>query len=468
VRVTGGSQRPSYDEHMTRIRLFAWVTILATIAILLLLVRDGVQQPDAAELLFWIALLMSAELLPVSLGYETQVTMSFPITLAAAIHFHTDPAIAMLIAGLGSFDIREVRRQVPLYHALFNRAQLMLSVGAAAGVINLFRTDPFDFPIGVAAVALAAVVHVAINLGLVSLWIDVLHAVPLSEAFRNLFPRPVGGFVLSQTVLAGLGAATAAAFEEIGFFVVLFLIPLLFARLSILGARAQQELGERVRLQQGALLEATEKVFQERENERKRIAEDIHDSSLQMLAAAAYGCGNTAAFIEAGRHEMAHDAVISAREAIDDAIKGLRESLVDLRRSTVEEGGLVETIRNYAHQLSTLWGAEVRIEGGVSREPPIPVALAAFQILQEGLVNALKHSHGSTVVVKISDIDNMVHIVVEDEGPGFDPTSEVGRDHVGMRLMKERAARVGGRIEIDSRPGSGTRLEAVLPGGVGA
>jgi signal transduction histidine kinase len=453
---------------MSRIRLLAWAVIAGTAGLLLLLARDGLGAQDPAELLFWIALLMSAELLPVSLGYETQVTMSFPITLAAAIHFHQHPAIAMLIAGLGSFDIREVRRQVPVYHALFNRAQLMLAVGAASGVVNIFGRNPFDFPLGMLAVALAAVVHVGINLGLVSLWIDVVHAVPLSEALRNLFPKPAGGFILSQTVLAGLGAATAAAYEHIGFFVVLFLIPLLFARLSILGARAQQELGERVRIQQGALLEATERVFQERENERKRIAEDIHDSSLQMLAAAAYGCGNTSAFIEAGRVDMAQDAVTSAREAIDDAIKGLRESLVDLRRSSVEEGGLVETIRNYAHQLSTLWGADVRIEDDVAREPPIPVALAAFQILQEGLVNALKHSHGSTVVVRISDVDNMVHIVVEDEGPGFDPSSEVGQDHVGMRLMKERAARVGGRIEIDSRPGSGTKLKAVLPGGVGA
>ena len=113
-----------------------------------------------------------------------------------------------------------------------------------------------------------------------------------------------------------------------------------------------------------------------------------------------------------------------------------------------------------------LWSAEVRIEGTVLHEPPIPVALAAFQILQEGLTNALKHAQTSSVVVRISDEDGMVHIVVEDEGPGFDPDSEVGEDHVGMRLMKERAARVGGRINLDTAPGTGTRLEAILPGGV--
>lgn len=444
---------------MQRAKVFAWAVVAAAAGAAAALFLSSQQSAKPIDVVFWIALLLSAELLPVSLGFQTQVTMSFPITLAAAIVFRDDPAIAMLIAGLGAFDIREVRQEIPLWHALFNRAQLMLAVGAAATTVG-------SLGLGLAGVLAAAAVHFLVNLGFVAVWVNRLRGVTVETALKSLFPRPVGGFLVAQIILGGLGAATAIAYDEIGFFVAVFLLPLLFARLSILGARAQQELGERVRMQQQALLEATEKVFQERETERKRVAADIHDSSLQMLAAAAYGCGNAGAFIDAGRIDAAREAVDAAREAIDDAIKGLRESLVDLRKSSVEEGGLVETIRNYAHQLSTLWGAEVRIEGGVRREPPIPVALAAFQILQEGLVNALKHSDGSAVVVKIDDVDNMVHIVVEDDGPGFDPNSEVGKDHVGMRLMKERAARVGGRIEIDSRPGSGTRLEAVLPGGL--
>ncbi|CAN5585076.1 hypothetical protein BH24ACT26_BH24ACT26_20770 [soil metagenome] len=447
-------------------RFSAWALVAATIAIIAFLLVGDVDPPSAAEFIFWAALLLAAELLPVSLGFQTQVTMSFPITVALAIHFHQQPAIAMAIAGLGSFDVREWRREIPPWHALFNRAQLMLAVGAAAGIITLMGGRPFDFPLGAVAIALAAIVHFMVNLGIVGIWVNRFRGIPLHVALKSMPPRPVGGFVVSQAMLAGLGAATAAAFNEIHFFVAAFLIPLLFARLSILGARAQQVLGERVREQQRSLLEATEKVFLERENERKRIAEDIHDSSLQMLAAAAYGCGNATAFIDAGRIDPARDAVEVAREAIDDAIKGLRESLVHLRRSSVEEGGLVETIRNFSQQVATLWGAEVEIRGDVASEPPIPVALAAFQILQEGLVNALKHSEGSTVVVNISNIDNMVHIVVEDEGPGFDPETEVGKDHVGMRLMRERAARVGGRIELESRPGMGTRLEAILPGGV--
>ena len=127
----------------------------------------------------------------------------------------------------------------------------------------------------------------------------------------------------------------------------------------------------------------------------------------------------------------------------------------------------METIEKFASQVSTLWSVEVLIEGRISREPPIPVALAAFQIVQEGLTNALKHAQTSVITVRIrEDGDDMVRIAVEDDGAGFDMAQEIGEDHLGMRLMRERAAGVGGRIELDSAPGRGTRLEAILPAGV--
>ena len=317
-------------------------------------------------------------------------------------------------------------------------------------------------------IALGALAHVVVNLSLVALSLYSSDRISPVKAFRGLLPDPVAGFFFSYVLLTALGTATAAVYETpIGkLFVAAFLVPIIFARLSILGARAQQELSEKVRKQQQALLTATEKVFEERESERKRIAEDIHDTSLQMLAAASYGCGNAREFLDSGYKGEAADAISAARDAIEDAMKELRNSLVDLRKSSVEHGGLVETIKTFADQVSTVWGAEVRIEGDIDNEPPIPVALAAVQILQEGLVNAMKHAGKSAVVIKIEDEDGMVHLAVEDQGPGFDPEAEVGQDHVGMRLMKKRAARVGGRIEIDSSPGMGTRLEAILPGGV--
>jgi two-component system nitrate/nitrite sensor histidine kinase NarX len=61
----------------------------------------------------------------------------------------------------------------------------------------------------------------------------------------------------------------------------------------------------------------------------------------------------------------------------------------------------------------------------------------------------------------------MVRVIVQDHGEGFNPEARIGEDHVGMRLMHERAAQLGGRIEIDSAPGRGTRLEAIIPGSAG-
>jgi signal transduction histidine kinase len=452
---------------MNQSKAFAWGVILLAFALFVLAFTARTSETvTLTDFLFWTALVMISEILPVSLGFGTQVTMAFPIIFAVALVF--PPWAAMAIAGLGSFDFREIRRDIALHRALFNRAQSMLAVGGASLVFEMFGVGRSLGSLWVLIpIVLATLLRLATNLALVSIAVSLDMGIELRKALRGMLPDPVSGFFLTYALLTGIGVAMALADLRWGpLAVIAFFAPLLFARLSILGARSQQELSERIRKQQQALLEATEKVFQERENERKRIAEDIHDSSLQMLAAAAYGCGNANDFLDAGRTDHAQRAIAGAHDALKEAIKGLRESLVDLRRSSVEEGGLMETIQKFSDQVSTVWGTNVVIKGDVHHEPPIPVALAAFQILQEGLVNAMKHAQSSTIFVTVSDQDGMVHIVVEDTGPGFDPEAAVGADHVGMRLMKERAARVGGRILLDSRIGLGTRLEAILPGGV--
>ena len=450
---------------MRSIRAYSILVVLAAILIMLALPTRGIDPPPVSTFVFWIVLLAAVDLLPVSLGHEGEVTMGIPINLALAVLF--PPWVAMTIVGLASLDLREVRREIPILQAVFNRAQMMLAVGAAAAVFSSYQGDPFEVPLGSVVVCTAASLHVLVNLTLVAVRIHLATGISLQRAFGDLLPQPIIGFVLSYMLLTGLGVVTALAYLRIGAWAVAaILVPVLFARLSIIGARAQQELSDKVRRQQQALLDATEKVFQERENERNRIAGDIHDSSLQMLAAAAYGSSNATEFLDSGQAGAAREAMLGAREAIDSAMAGLRESLMDLRRSSVEEGGLMDTVRNYADQVATLWGAKVSLEGDIRTEPPIPVALAAFQILQEGLVNALKHAQTGSVVVRINDEDGRVHIVVEDEGAGFDLNAEVGADHVGMKLMKERAAQVGGEILLDSKPGVGTRLEAILPGGV--
>ena len=447
---------------MNQARILAWTTIAVAALGTALAWTGAVDVPAVPTFIFWIVLLLAAEVLPVSLGLQARVTMSFPITIAIAVLFA--PAVAMTIAAIGAFDGREFKRELPIWLALFNRAQLVLAVGCASAIMASYPGDLLVFPGGVAVIVVGVVAHVAVNLGLVTLMLIWYRRVPLRDAIDSLLPKPVGGFLLSQAVLGALGVATAAAYVRIEFFVAAFLIPLLFARLSLLGATAQQELAQQVQRQQQALLDATEKVFEDRERERNTIAEEIHDSALQLLVGAAYASGNSLDYLNDGDLDGARASISSSKGAIEDAIADLRLSLTDLRRSSIEQGGLMETIETFAEQMRILWAADIKIEGRTEQEPPIPVSLAAFQILQEGLTNALKHSESRSVVVRVGEHDGMVHIEVEDKGPGFDLNADPSPEHMGLQLMRERADRVGGRLELHSAPGSGTRLEAVFPG----
>jgi signal transduction histidine kinase len=425
--------------------------------------------PPLSTFLFWISLLATVQLLPMSLPQGGEVTMGLPLHLALALLF--PPWVGMVISGIAAMDVREFRRELPPHRIAFNRSQTMISVGLASTVFSIYgRTLATESirPSIILAIALAATANTGANLSLVVGGLHYQREMHWTQALRALLPDPIGGFVLTYAILAGLGAATAIVYENVEFgawAVAAFIIPLLFARLSIVGARAQQRLTERIQKQQEALLEATERVLGERERERHRIAEDIHDSSLQMLTAATYGCENAEGMLEAGNREGAAEAVTMARGAIQGAMIGLRDSLADLRGTSLK-GDLMQTVREFADEASTLWGAEVRVHSELKREPPSAVALAAFQILQEGVTNALKHGDGAPVVVRLTEGEGTIHMVVQDQGPGFDTTQEVGEDHVGLRLMKERAARVGGQLLLESKPSEGTRLEVSLPGGV--
>lgn len=449
---------------MKRDQLFAWVVVAVTAgAFASSLVQRSGHPPGIGQFAFWIALVAAAELLPVSLGYESQITMGFPIHLAVAILYRSQPWVPMLIVGIGSIDTREIRGEIPLWRALFNRAQTMLSVGAAAAFFALFGGSVFNPGV----VAGAAAINLLLNLGLVAVMVALHFGSGLRQSIRGLLPDPVRGFMVSYVLLTALGAVTARAGGRFGLWAVAaILIPLVFARLSIMGAKAQQDLSERVQKQQQELLQVAERVFLEREEERNRIAGDMHDSSLQFLAAASFGSDNALAFLRSGNVDKAQASVQAAHDAIDKAMAALRSSIVDLRASTIRGGGLMTTLATFADEVSTLWGTEVRIEGDVGKEPLMPVSLAAVQIVEEAITNSLKHSQSDEIVVRIGQDGGMVRVVVEDFGTGFDPEVTVEEDHVGMRLMRERASQVGGRISLESVPGSGTRLEAILPVGV--
>ncbi|MCA1705054.1 MAG: hypothetical protein LC808_18050, partial [Actinobacteria bacterium] len=274
---------------MDRFTSFIWGVVAGAVGLLVLLWADQQPHVSAVSFLFWAALLAAVELLPMHMGMKIELTMGFVIILPVVMLYPTP--VAMAIVGLGSIDPRELRREIPFHRALFNRAQTMLAAAAATAPFAFSSVPRFNL----FAIVAAAAIHLLVNLGLVALAIRIERGASLMDTLKQLIPRPVTGFVITYGLLTGLGAATALVYTREqggGWAVAAILIPLLFARLSIIGARNQQELSERLRKQQEALMSSTDKIFTAREEERKQIAATIHDSSLQLLAGAAYACGN--------------------------------------------------------------------------------------------------------------------------------------------------------------------------------
>src|SRR5688572_7666965 len=126
---------------MPRTKVYAWSVVAAAALSAIVGLTQFEGSFPFGEAVFWVILLAVAELLPVGLGFETRVTMGFPILLAIAILF--PPGVAIAIAGAGSFDSREFTRSIPPHRAAFNHAQVMLAVGAESLILHAGST-PFN------------------------------------------------------------------------------------------------------------------------------------------------------------------------------------------------------------------------------------------------------------------------------------------------------------------------------------
>jgi signal transduction histidine kinase len=208
--------------------------------------------------------------------------------------------------------------------------------------------------------------------------------------------------------------------------------------------------------------------------ERERIAHEMHDSLAQLLG---YVNTKAQAAQELLRREQAGSALVQIgqlAEAARSAYADVRESILGLRTSLNEEGGLVEALRMYLPQWQDQSGVTAELvastfNGGYHALPAV-AELQLLRIVQEALANVRKHAHATEARVCVRETDGGVEVMIEDDGRGFDP-ADLGRGQFprfGLATMRERAEAVGGRLEIESQPGRGTRVIARVPtvGGV--
>ena len=200
------------------------------------------------------------------------------------------------------------------------------------------------------------------------------------------------------------------------------------------------------------------------EGERGRWARELHDETLQSLAALRIAL-STAHRI--GGVQVLDDAVGQAIEDLDDGISNLRSLVTDLRPVALDDLGLAAAIealcqRTSRHGLEIDRSIDLAYEQG--REPTRhtpELETAAYRIIQEALTNATKHGQVKRAVIELLETEATVELTVRDDGHGFDPaTSTTG---FGLLSMRERVALLDGAIEIESSPGNGTKVTASFP-----
>ncbi len=199
------------------------------------------------------------------------------------------------------------------------------------------------------------------------------------------------------------------------------------------------------------------------EEERKRIARELHDETAQSLAALLIRLRLARCADQPGAREALLEEV---RQQITVTIEGIRRFARGLRPPALDELGLVPAIEAHARALSEAVGLKVEVEAEPVRGLLSPEAeLALYRIVQEALSNVARHSGTAEACVRIARAPGSVIATVEDRGRGFDVTgvARVAGRGLGLFGMRERAEYVGGRVEIESAPGAGTRVCAQIP-----
>ena len=225
--------------------------------------------------------------------------------------------------------------------------------------------------------------------------------------------------------------------------------------------RSQRELEEASM----GLRQLTSRLEFAEEDARSRISRELHDEFGQTLTAAKIN-------LQMLRSKAA-DPVVAQRlddsvGMVDRMIRQARDIARGLRPPLLDEAGLVPALEDYLQRLAKRFDLRIEFDAapGVANVPP-GLNTTVFRVVQEAVSNVLRHADASTIRVLLRDESDVLHVVIEDDGVGFDP-EVVGRrirrgEHLGLLGMTERVRSAGGTIDLDSRPGGGSRIAVHLP-----
>ena len=235
------------------------------------------------------------------------------------------------------------------------------------------------------------------------------------------------------------------------------------AQLAYLATTFNQTLDELERDRRELRLVASQ-VINAQEEERKRIARELHDDTAQILFAQLLRLST----LKASAVPEIRRTAATMEEMTVEALEAVRRLALELRPPALDDLGLHAALADLAQRFSEQlrFPVELTITGPRTRKPP-EVELVLYRVAQEALTNIGKHASATRVEITLSREAGRVSLRVRDDGVGFDPARETERDGRGLGLgmfgMAERASLVGGTFTVHSAPGAGTEIIAEIP-----
>jgi signal transduction histidine kinase len=410
----------------------------------------------------WLALVSGVYLLPLHSSSAEIFEYDWPVMTAVALLF--SPSETGLIAFL-IFQKSEARSQRSLLKAAFNHSQVSAEWFAGSLAAHAFYQSPESSPVLVPLSLLVLVVNVALNYVLVGTGLALQLRSSIGAAMARLRIGSATDFGLALLAGGVMGALFAAVYQTTGLWAVpVFAAPILLTRQALYRSQMLIELDRAFRDRGRALAHMADQIDKERGDERRLIAADLHDEVLQPLFTVSL-LGQTL------RNDLAAGKLLELEEDLPKLVSATREAaetvrglVGDLRKSGLGRGGLTPALRRLAAVAQEQTKIEIRCSfAEVDASPSAQLAL--YQIAKEAVGNLLRHSKARHAWIDITSNEGIIRLSVRDDGVGFDTRTEIQDEHFGLLIMRERAASAGGSLYVDSTPGEGCHLQALIPRG---
>lgn len=226
---------------------------------------------------------------------------------------------------------------------------------------------------------------------------------------------------------------------------------------SVMDITETKELLHKLNQRKKDLQQLAGRLLSVQEEERRRLARELHDDLAQRLAVLAIEAGKV-------RSEGCSDEAAEMLQDVQDALISISEDVHRISRqlhpSIIEDLGLEQALSSETHNFSRLEKIPVKLEYDIgSLEPSLDIAVSLFRITQESLRNIQKHAHAKSVSIQLVRENSSLLLTIKDDGRGFEPDIVRNMPGLGLKSMRERIRLINGSISYISLPGQGTTVQ---------